>query len=80
MEKIILASDLLYDLGLGLDPKSDSLILEVMEKYAESKLNLIDIKLKILCSILSNSNIDTSTGNSEYLINRANHYLKQLVK
>ena len=80
MENSIKASDLLYDLGLGLDPQSDSLILEAMEKYAESKLNYVKTKTKVMCALLSNEKIDTSTSNGDYLSNRANYYTKLILK
>ena len=80
MENSIKASDLLYDLGMGLDPKSESLILEAMEKYAESKLNFVETRTKVMCSLLSNQKIDNSTSSGEYLLNRANYYTKLLLK
>jgi hypothetical protein len=35
--------DILYDLGLGLDPKTDSFILEAMEEYAQEVVKNLNI-------------------------------------
>ena len=45
--------DILYDLGLGLDPKTDSFILEAMEEYAQEvvkNLNIPDVSVMCECS------------------------------
>jgi len=41
-------SDYLYDIGLGLDPKSDSLIIEAMEQHHKDKISelITDLKIK----------------------------------
>ena len=42
--------DILYDLGLGLDPKTDSFILEAMEEYAQEvvkNLNTPDVSVPL---------------------------------
>ena len=35
--------DILYDLGLGLDPKTDSFILEAMEEYGQEVIKNLNI-------------------------------------
>ena len=45
--------DILYDFGLGLDPKTDSFILEAMEEYAQEvvkNLNIPDVGVMCECS------------------------------
>ena len=45
--------DILYDLGLGLDPKTDSFILEAMEEYAQEvvkNLNIPAVSVTCECS------------------------------
>lgn len=43
--------DILYDLGLGLDPKTDSFILEAMEEYAQEVVKNLNIPavIKSVC-------------------------------
>ena len=35
--------DILYDLGLGLDPKTDGFILQAMQEYADQESNRLDL-------------------------------------
>ena len=49
--------DILYDLGLGLDPKTDSFILEAMEEYAQEvvkNLNIpvVSVPLPVIMQVL----------------------------
>jgi hypothetical protein len=42
--------DILYDLGLGLDPKTDSFILEAMEEYAQEVVKNLNIPaVSVMC-------------------------------
>lgn len=38
--------DILYDLGLGLDPQTDSFILQAMQEYADQESNRLDLRVK----------------------------------
>lgn len=42
--------DILYDLGLGLDPQTDSFILDAMEEYAQEVVKNLNIPaVSVMC-------------------------------
>ncbi|MGR3177813.1 MAG: hypothetical protein ACUZ8E_07125 [Candidatus Anammoxibacter sp.] len=51
--KVIKASDYLYDLGLGLEPKYDKFIIEAIESFHQDKIHSVvtDLKIKELAGI-----------------------------